>query len=152
MSKQDSPMDPHLRRAVQGVRRQAPEAQKQDLVRHLRQLDGRKVSLWDRILLIVERRWPELRLPVYGLSFASFLVVVAVGLISFSAAGIDAPEVDDIEFPGSSAVVIEGSGSPTTLIWLSDADWDDVEADDDPSEVEEVEEVDAGEEVEDKDI
>ena len=152
MSNKDSPLEPRLERAVQGLRRQAPEAQKQDLLRHLRELDGRKVSIWDRVMLIVERRWPEWRLPVYGLSFASVLVVVAVGLISFSAAGIDAPEVDDIEFPGSSAVVIEGSGSPTTLIWLSDADWDDVEEDDDPSAVEEVEEIDDSEAVEDKDI
>lgn len=104
-------------------------------------------------MLIIERRWPEWRLPAYGLGFASVLAIVAISLISFSAAGIDsfsgAPEVDDIEFAGSSAVVIEGSGSPTTLIWLSDADWDDVEEDDDPSEVEEVEEVDEDNEVED---
>jgi hypothetical protein len=135
----------NYRRALQGLKRQAPDAQKQALVRHLRELEGRKVTFAERLKLIFERRWPEWRLPVYGLAFASVLSLVVTGGILLSTGKIDAPEVDDIEFEGSSAVVIESQSHPTTLIWLSDAeepedegDAEDAQDDDDANEVEDL--------------
>lgn len=124
------------------LKRRATEAQKDALVRHLREVSGTKPTLLQRLNLIVERRWPEWRLPAYGLAFASVLAFVVAGGVLMSGGAVDAPEIDDIEFEGSSAVVIESASHATTLIWLSDAEdvSDDDEDDDDEEDAAEDEE------------
>lgn len=136
---------PAYRRAMSLLRQQAPDVHKRALVEHLRERKEAP-SLMQRCLLIFERRWPEWRLPAFGLAFASVLSVIVGGALymGLASSGIDAPEIDDIEFAGASAVVIESNSHPTTLIWLSDADAvedEDEEEEEDVADEEEVEDL-----------
>jgi len=121
-------LDDRISKAARSLRREAPGADKHALVRRLK-LDE-KPSFLQRLGIAWERHGREWRQPVYGFAFAALLAVtIALGL-SVDLNGADAPEIDDIEFSGGSAVVIETHADHTTLIWLSEVDDDQLRQDD----------------------
>jgi hypothetical protein len=119
-------LDERISRAASGLRREAPIDHKLALLRKLRETEVVAPSLWQRLGILWERKGNEMQQPLYGLAFVAVLaLVLGVGL-SFDPNGADAPEIDDIEFSGGSAVVIETHSEHTTLIWLSEVEEDEL--------------------------
>ncbi len=120
-----------MRRAYRELRLRAPDEDKEALIERLhRQPAPRaKPSFW----LWLERfRRPEWA----GLALASALtLLVAVGLPLYRSASEFGPQVDEMDYDGGQAMVIEDKTDHTTLIWLSDADDGDDEEDDAPAAV-----------------
>jgi hypothetical protein len=126
--------EPEWKKAMATLRHAASHEDKQALLALLDEEARAPRGLGQRLGLIWERMWPEVRLPAYGAGFAASLALVVAFSLFYVHAPIRAPEIDDLEFGGSSAVVIESTTDPTTLIWLSDAD----DSDDEPKAEEDI--------------
>ena len=125
-------------RALSTLRRRGSEADKQALLRKLRETP-KPLGWRERVGMWWERLWPRVRMPIYGTAFALTLSTVLGLGIFFTSSPIAAPEIDDLEFAGDSAVVIESTTDPATLIWLNDAqDAEEEDEEDEGSDGEEL--------------
>ncbi len=116
-----------MHRAYRELRQRAPEEDKDALIARLHREEApAKRSLF---LHWFERfKRPEFA----GLAMASVLtLMVAVGVPMYQKAGEFGPQVEEMDYDGGQAMVIEDKTQHTTLIWLSDADDDNEDDDED---------------------